>query len=34
VAAFPEAEAIFGANIERLRQLGPEGWAKLGVGPT
>lgn len=34
VAAMPDAEAIFGANIERLRQLGPEGWAALGVGRT
>ena len=34
VAAFPQAEAIFGANIERLRRLGPDGWAELGVGPT
>lgn len=32
VAAMPDAEAIFGANIERLRQLGPAGWAALGVG--
>ena len=34
VAAFPEAEAIFDANIEKLRALGPRGWAELGVGPT
>jgi uncharacterized protein len=32
VEAFPEAEAIFGANIERLRRLGPAGWAALDVG--
>jgi hypothetical protein len=34
VAAFPEAEAIFGANIDKLRDLGPDGWAALGVGPA
>lgn len=34
VAAMPDAEAIFGANIDRLRQLGPAGWAALGVGPS
>jgi hypothetical protein len=34
VAAFPEAEAIFGANIATLRALGPEGWAALDVGPA
>ncbi|MGN6529228.1 MAG: DUF1415 domain-containing protein [Burkholderiaceae bacterium] len=27
VAAFPEAEAIFERNMERLEALGPEGWA-------
>jgi len=32
VAAFPEAEAIFGANIEKLRALGTQGWAALDVG--
>lgn len=32
VAAMPDAAAIFGANIERLRQLGPAGWAALHVG--
>jgi uncharacterized protein len=32
VAAFPEAQAIYGANIETLRRLGPEGWAALDVG--
>lgn len=31
VAAFPDAEAIFGSNIDRLRQLGHEGWQALGV---
>ena len=33
VEAFPEAEAIFGANMAKLRDLGPQGWAALGVGP-
>jgi hypothetical protein len=32
VAAYPEAEAIFGANIEKLRQLGHAGWTALEVG--
>jgi hypothetical protein len=34
VDAFPEAEAIYEANIETLRGLGPEGWAALRVGPS
>ena len=29
VAAFPEAEAIFERNMERLEQLGPDGWAAV-----
>jgi hypothetical protein len=29
VAAFPEAEAIFEANIATMEKLGPEGWAVL-----
>ncbi len=33
VAAFPQAEAIFEANMQTLRELGPEGWAALNVGP-
>jgi hypothetical protein len=33
VAAFPEAEAIFEANMRTLRELGPEGWVELDVGP-
>ena len=32
VEAFPQAEAIYEANMETLRRLGPEGWAALGVG--
>ncbi len=34
VEAFPEPEAIYEANMQTLRRLGPEGWAALGVGPT
>ena len=34
VEAFPEAEAIFEANIATLQRLGPAGWTALGVGPT
>ena len=33
VDAFPEAEAIFGRNIETLEALGADGWAALDVGP-
>ncbi len=29
VAAFPDAEAIFGRNIATLRRLGPAGWRRL-----
>lgn len=32
VAAFPEAESIYEANIETLRRLGSEGWAALRAG--
>lgn len=34
VAAFPDAATIYEANIRRLRELGPEGWQALGVGPS
>ena len=34
VAAFPEAEAIYEANMATLEKLGHEGWAALGVGPS
>jgi uncharacterized protein len=34
VDAFPQAEAIYEANIATLQRLGPEGWAGLDVGPT
>ncbi|AEG91887.1 Hypothetical protein Rta_08060 [Ramlibacter tataouinensis TTB310] len=34
VAAFPQADAIFGTNIERLRQLGRNGWDALRVGAS
>ena len=29
VAAFPEADRIYEANIRTLRELGPEGWKRL-----
>lgn len=32
VAAFPQADAIYEANIETLQRLGPAGWQALGVG--
>jgi hypothetical protein len=32
VQAFPEAEAIYEANIETMRRLGHEGWSSLGLG--
>lgn len=32
VEAFPEAEAIFGRNVEVLEALGAQGWEALGVG--
>ncbi|HLS83973.1 MAG TPA: DUF1415 domain-containing protein [Arenimonas sp.] len=31
VAVFPEAERIWETNVETLRRLGPEGWARLGL---
>ncbi len=31
VAAFPDAENIFGKNIETLEKLGHAGWEKLGL---
>lgn len=34
VEVFPEAESIFGKNMETLAQLGHSGWAKLGVERT
>lgn len=34
VAAFPHPESIFETNMQTLRDLGPEGWAALGVGAT
>jgi hypothetical protein len=33
VEAFPDADAIFGRNIETLEALGATGWAALDVGP-
>jgi hypothetical protein len=34
VRAFPDAEAIYGANMDTLRALGAQGWAALDVGPA
>jgi hypothetical protein len=34
VAAFPEADAIFEANMATLKSLGLEGWQALNVGPS
>ncbi|MCZ2499182.1 DUF1415 family protein [Xylophilus sp. Kf1] len=33
VEVFPDAEAIFGRNIETLETLGTQGWSALDVGP-
>jgi hypothetical protein len=33
VEAFPDAQAIFGRNMQILQQLGAEGWSALDVGP-
>ena len=33
VEAFPEAEAIFGRNMQTLEGLGRQGWEDLDVGP-
>jgi hypothetical protein len=32
VAAYPDAEAIYGRNIETLQKLGIAGWRALGLG--
>jgi uncharacterized protein len=34
VQAFPEPEAIYEANMQRLRELGTQGWIALDVGRT
>lgn len=34
VAAFPEAETIFEANMQAMQRLGRQGWADLGVDAT
>lgn len=34
VRAFPDPQAIYGANLETLRKLGAQGWAALDVGPA
>jgi len=33
VEVFPDPEAIFEANMQTLKRLGPHGWAALDVGP-
>lgn len=33
VAAFPDAESIFGRNIELLEEMGKDGWNALGIKP-
>jgi uncharacterized protein len=34
VSAIAQPEAIYEANMETLRRLGPAGWSDLGVGPS
>ena len=34
VQAFPDAAAIYEANMDTLHRLGPEGWAALDVGAS
>ena len=34
VKAFPRAEAIFQANIDTMRRIGPAGWGALNVGAS
>lgn len=34
VAAFPQAETIYQANMATLQKLGPQGWAALGACPV
>ena len=34
VEAFPEAEAIFGVNMQTMERLGLKGWDELQVGAT
>ena len=34
LAAFPDAAQVFEKNIETLRRIGHEGWARLGVDPV
>jgi len=34
VAAYPDAEAIYGRNIETLNKLGIAGWRALGFSPA
>ena len=34
VAAFPNAEAIYETNMQTMQELGPDGWAALGVNAS
>jgi uncharacterized protein len=34
LASVEDPRTIYAANIQTLQQLGREGWAKLGIGPT
>ena len=34
VAAFPNAEAIYETNMQTMQELGPDGWAELGVNAS
>ncbi|MDB5944806.1 MAG: peptidase [Ramlibacter sp.] len=34
VRAFPDPEAIYGANLDTLKKLGAAGWDALDVGPV
>jgi hypothetical protein len=34
IKAFPQADAIFQANIDTLERIGHDGWAALGVGAS
>ncbi|HUR88434.1 MAG TPA: DUF1415 domain-containing protein [Ramlibacter sp.] len=34
VAAFPDARAIYEANMDTMRRIGHEGWHALGAGPS
>ena len=34
VEAFPQAQAIYGANLRTLSALGPHGWKALAIGAS